>query len=1000
MRRTVSANAAAQRRRRARLTEAQRQAEAERNAAQHRARRQREAVREAEAARQRERADDDRVRELHAERQRAFRAAQEEGTRQAELEANAARLRQRREEQEEAERQAELEANAARLRQRREEQEEAERQAELEANAARLRQRREEQEEAERQAELAEGARRHQQQRAAARARPASLAARRPAAVLSGEQVVEADNVGATVKVCASCGALRWAGERATFCCAGGKVHLDPLPAPPPVLRRLWTDDTLEARTFRQYVRHLNSALALSSLSVREVPPPAGTGGYAPCVVVQGRLYHRLGPLEVPEDRPPSFAQIYISDPLAEDPEAEAAIRLGHVRLPAATSAAVQHRLLDLLGQLQAMLRQVNPWVHDFIMAAEVLAQEVEHRQLIISVAARPAGEHARRYNAAEGLREVAVLMGEEPGLHDLVLRRRADGGTGVLQTIDESHRACDPLHFVLLFPLGTTGWHPAIAQAPQPGRERQRMVTTLQFYAYRLQIRPHQDDSLHRAGRLFQEFVCMAYAKVEAIRLKYISTHQREIRADLYQSVVVDVSALTRGVRLLSVEVPLTAVPAGPAASPAADIERGTCPPPFGPLQLLQSAAQLSVSRGLQRSGVPQLIQQLNEPPSPAAAEGAAPRRPGDVSTPGISGFCLADRQLHLLFAEGRADAELEQTAAAPRALPRRDARLCHHSGLLFRERLYPRQPAVFRVLEDRPLRAQLLDTRLYTLQKQEPARAVRAIRECFRTQWLVLYPDFPQKYRWDAGQKRWHRRRNMQAAPTIGRVVSLTPRHGDVFYLRVLLHHVPGATTFAELRTVDGQVCDTHQEACRRRGLLQDDQEWAETLAEAVRTQRPGQLRQLFVVVLLFCAPADPATLLHRFQAAMGEDFARRHPELPPETVTGLVLLRISDSLQRAGKTMEDFGLPPLGNGELPTDAEGRVTLPPALVLEAELPAVIDWTFGNLTDADSMASRAVLAPTNSTVDSVNSYVTDIFPGQALPNNKTDLKVVKFDRI
>ncbi|KAF0290946.1 hypothetical protein FJT64_010896 [Amphibalanus amphitrite] len=340
------------------------------------------------------------------------------------------------------------------------------------------------------------------------------------------------------VKVCASCGALRWAGERATFCCAGGKIHLDPLPAPPPVLRRLWTDDTLEARTFRQYVRHLNSALALSSLSVREVPPPAGTGGYAPCVVVQGRLYHRIGPLEAPEDRPPSFAQIYISDPLAEDPEAEAAVRLGHVRLPAATSAAVQHRLLDLLGQLQAMLRQVNPWVHDFIMAAEILAQEVEHRQLIISVAARPAGQHARRYNAPEGLREVAVLMGEEPGQHDLVLRRRADGGTGVLQTIDESHRACDPLHFVLLFPLGTTGWHPATAQAPQPGRERQRMVTTLQFYAYRLQIRPHQDDSLHRAGRLFQEFVCMAYAKVEAIRLKYISTHQREIRADLYQSV------------------------------------------------------------------------------------------------------------------------------------------------------------------------------------------------------------------------------------------------------------------------------------------------------------------------------------------------------------------------------------------------------------------------------------------------------------------------------
>ena len=54
------------------------------------------------------------------------------------------------------------------------------------------------------------------------------------------------------------------------------------------------------------------------------------------------------------------------------------------------------------------------------------------------------------------------------------------------------------------------------------------------------------------------------------------------------------------------------------------------------------------------------------------------------------------------------------------------------------------------------------------------------------------MLYPDFLQHYRWDAGQKRWHRRRNVQAAPTIGSVVSLTPGHGDVFYLRVPLHHV----------------------------------------------------------------------------------------------------------------------------------------------------------------------------------------------------------------
>ena len=52
------------------------------------------------------------------------------------------------------------------------------------------------------------------------------------------------------------------------------------------------------------------------------------------------------------------------------------------------------------------------------------------------------------------------------------------------------------------------------------------------------LQVRPHEDDSVLRGCRLLQEYACMAYAKVEALRLKYISTHQRDIRADLYQNV------------------------------------------------------------------------------------------------------------------------------------------------------------------------------------------------------------------------------------------------------------------------------------------------------------------------------------------------------------------------------------------------------------------------------------------------------------------------------
>ena len=350
-----------------------------------------------------------------------------------------------------------------------------------------MRQQRAQQEEEAREAVRAADARRQQERREAARQQGRSLTARHPEEVLSGAQAVAVDSIGAMDRECARCGALRWRCERDSLCCAGGTVALDPLPAPPPLLRRLWTDDGVEARTFRKFARHLNSALALSSLSASEVEPP--TGGYAPCLVIQGRLYQRLGPMEAPPGRQPTFAQIYLSDPLAEDPDAEAAIRLGHVRLPAATSGPTQCRLLDLLRELQAMLRQHNPWVQDFLTAGEVLAEDVEHRRLVISADARPAGQHERRYNAAEGFREVAVLIGDEPGRHDLVLRRRAIQGPDALQMIDETHRACDPLHFVLLFPLGTAGWQLGIAQAPRPGQQRQRDISTLKYYAFRIQV-------------------------------------------------------------------------------------------------------------------------------------------------------------------------------------------------------------------------------------------------------------------------------------------------------------------------------------------------------------------------------------------------------------------------------------------------------------------------------------------------------------------------------
>ncbi|KAF0297166.1 hypothetical protein FJT64_000547 [Amphibalanus amphitrite] len=223
--------------------------------------------------------------------------------------------------------------------------------------------------------------------------------------------------------------------------------------------------------------------------------------------------------------------------------------------------------------------------------------------------------------------------------------------------------------------------------------------------------------------------------------------------------------------------------------------------------------------------------------------------------------------------------------------------------------------------------LQVHLEDHQLVYFEPGQERQAAQAARRTHLTAWLeynresaaadpdcrrLLYPDFPSRYTWQAGQKVWRKRRQQQAAEAIGRVVSLSPRHGDVFYLRVLLHHVAGAASFEELRTVDGVVCATYREACCLRGLLQDDREWEVTMEDAAHAQMPAQIRRLFVTLLLFCAPADPSELFRRHLDAMSDDFGRRHRDLPDELRAALTLVDLERQLQQAGKELRDFGLP----------------------------------------------------------------------------------------
>ena len=86
-----------------------------------------------------------------------------------------------------------------------------------------------------------------------------------------------------------------------------------------------------------------------------------------------------------------------------------------------------------------------------------------------------------------------------------------------------------------------------------------------------------------------------------------------------------------------------------------------------------------------------------------------------------------------------------------------------------------------------------------------------------------MPKYVDMPGSYTFS--KKEWHIRKR---GCSIGRVHTVNPLAGDVFYLRMLLHHdhCRGKTSYQDLLTIDGTQHDTYQSVCRHIGLLSDDQ------------------------------------------------------------------------------------------------------------------------------------------------------------------------------
>ena len=146
------------------------------------------------------------------------------------------------------------------------------------------------------------------------------------------------------------------------------------------------------------------------------------------------------------------------------------------------------------------------------------------------------------------------------------------------------------------------------------------------------------------------------------------------------------------------------------------------------------------------------------------------------------------------------------------------------------------------------------------------------------------LLYPEVPSYFTWD--NRRWNPRKKGMAVENypgyfkdeaLGRVYTVHPNQHECFYLRILLHEIRGPTSFNALKTVDGVLCGTYREACRRLGLLKDDAQWEGTLHDAAVCIPAHRMRTLFAVMLKNCSTeiSDPFRLWIMFQYDFCEDY-----------------------------------------------------------------------------------------------------------------------------
>ncbi|CAM9911239.1 unnamed protein product [Ectocarpus sp. 13 AM-2016] len=122
------------------------------------------------------------------------------------------------------------------------------------------------------------------------------------------------------------------------------------------------------------------------------------------------------------------------------------------------------------------------------------------------------------------------------------------------------------------------------------------------------------------------------------------------------------------------------------------------------------------------------------------------------------------------------------------------------------------------------------------------------------------LTFPQYYEQFSVEQEQRQSKRTRNfvyLKSTSNVGRIQYMSPDQGDIWFLRLLLLNRP-ASSFRQLRCIDGIEHETYEHCARELALVHDTNEYAICMQEAAQFSTARELRRVFTTLILHGASA----------------------------------------------------------------------------------------------------------------------------------------------